>query len=214
MIDLKQQLQAIRSLEILPKEASQKIDITSVKMGGFIDLNNDTWQIINYYSYLDVKWDDFSPRKKDYWIIELELYSLTRGIKTFVEWEIDDELEVCLTDASIKLRDIQLDGKPLSKKDLAYIVDEEEGEVIYKGTKYFYSDDETWAGLFFRNALDAKNKSNSIPLRMYEFESDDSQYLSVESWHENEDKVEREAFVSHSIKSKDIQVLQTSGQSN
>jgi len=211
MNDLKQQLQAIRSLEVLPKQEAQKLDVTHVKKGGFIELNNDTWQIVNYYSYLDVKWDNFSPRKKDYWVIELELYSLTKGIKTFVEWEIDDELEICLTDALITLRDIQYEGKALTRKNLAYIEDEEEGEVDYKGTKYFYSDDDTWAGLFFKNADDAKNKSNSIPLRMYEFESDDGHYLSIESWHENEDKSEREAFVSHSIKSKDIQVLQTSG---
>ncbi len=214
MDDLKQQLQAIRSLEVLPMEESQKLDITSVKKGGFIELNNDTWQITNYYSYLDVKWKDFSQRKKDYWVIELELYSLTKGTKTFVEWEIDDELEICLTDALIKLRDIQYDGKSLTRKDIAYIEDEEEGEIKYKGAKYFYSDDDTWAGLFFKNANDAKNKTNSIPLRMYEFESDDGQYLSIESWHENEDKAEREAFVSHSIKSTDIRVLQMSGQLN
>ncbi len=212
MNDIKQQLQAIRSLEVLPKQERQKLDITSVKKGGFIELNNDTWQIINYYSYLDVKWEDFSPRKKDYWVIELELYSLTKGIKTFVEWEIDDELELCLIDASIKLRDIQFEGKSLTRKNLAYIEDEEEGEVNYKGTKYFYSDDDTWAGLFFKMPEDAKTKSNAIPLRMYEFESDDGQYLSIESWHENEDKAEREAFISHSIKSTDIQVLQTSEQ--
>ncbi|PCI71902.1 MAG: hypothetical protein COB38_04990 [Gammaproteobacteria bacterium] len=212
MNDLKQQLQAIRSLEVLPLQESQKLDITSIKKGGFIELNNDTWQIVNYYSYLDVKWKDFSPRKKDYWVIELELYSLTKGIKTFVEWEIDDELEVCLTDASIKLRDIKYEGKSLSRKDLAYIEDEEEGEVKFAGTKYFYSDDDTWAGLFFKSAEDAKAKTNSTPLRVYEFESDDGQYLTIESWHGNEDKVEREAFVSHSIKSKDIQVLQKSGQ--
>ena len=212
MNDLKEQLNAIRALEILPANERQKLDITSVKLGGFIELNNDTWKIINYYSYLDVKWKDFSPRKKDYWVIELELYSLTKGTKTFVEWEVDDELEICLTDRAIKIRDIQYDGRSLTRKNLAYIEDEEEGEIEFAGTKYFYSDDDTWAGLFYRNAKDAKNKTDSIPLRVYEFESNDEKYLSIESWEENEDRSEREAFISHSIKSKDIQVLQTSGQ--
>lgn len=213
MRDLRQQLQAIRTLEVLPMLERQKLDITHVKNGGFIELNNDTWKIINYYSYLDVKWKDFTQRKKDYWVIELELYSLTSGIKTFVEWEVDDELEVCLTDVSIKLRDIQFEGRSITRKDLDLIEDEEDGEIKYKGTQYFYSDDDTWAGLFFRCAEDAKSKSNAIPLRIYEFESEDGQYLSIESWHENEDKAEREAFVSHAIKSKDIQVLQTSSHS-
>jgi hypothetical protein len=210
---LKQQFEAIRSLEILPIQERQKLDITHVKKGGFIELNNDTWQVINYYSYLDVKWKDFSPRKKDYWVAELELYSLTRGIKTFVEWEVDDELEVSLTDSSIKLRDIQFAKKSLTKKDLDYIEDEEEGEVTFNGIKYFYSDDDTWAALFFKTIEDAKNKSNSIPLRVYEFESDDGQYLSIESWQENEDRAEREAFVSHAIKSESITVLQTMAKS-
>ena len=64
MNDLKQQLQAIRSLEVLSKQEGQKFDVTDVKKGGFIELNDDTWQIINYYSYLDVKWDDFQHVKK------------------------------------------------------------------------------------------------------------------------------------------------------
>ncbi len=209
MKNLTEQLQAIRSLEILPKQERQKLDITAIKKGGFIELNSDTWKVINYHSYLDVKWDDFSPRKKDYWVIEFELYSLSHGTKTYLEWEIDDELEICLTDSTVKLREILFDGKSLTRKILDYIADEEEGEVKYKGVKYYYSDDDTWAGLFFRNAEDAKSKSNSIPLRAYEFESNAGQYLTIESWQQGDDKIEREAFVSHAIKSSALQVLQT-----
>jgi len=209
MKNLTEQLQAIRSLEILPKQERDKLDITALKKGGFVELNNDTWKVINHYRYLDVKWDDFSPRKKDYWVVELELYSLLHGTKTYVEWEVDDELEICLTDSTVKLREISFESKPLTRQKLEYIADEEEGEVKYKGVNYYYSDDDTWAGLFFRNAEDAKSKSNAIRLRAYEFESDAGQYLTIESWQQDDDKMEREAFTSHAIKSNDLQILQT-----
>ncbi len=210
MKDFKQRLDAIRSIEPLSVSERTQLDITSVRKGGILEFANDTWQVVNFYRYLDVKWSNFSLRKKDYWVTEYQVYSLTSGKTTYIEWEVDDELEVCLTDATIKLRDISFNRKPVSRNDLDFIADEEQGEVIFKGKRYFYSDDDTWAGLFYSNAEDAKNKKEGIPLKVYEFESDDGEYLSIESWHDDLERPEREAFLSHSVKANTIDVLQIS----
>lgn len=208
MKDLSQRLAAIRGLNPLPTQERRTLDITTIKKGGYLELDSQSWKVNNIFLYLDVKWSNFKHRKKDYWVTELELYSLNTGKTMYVEWEIDDELEVCQTDALVKMRDIQFDGKSLSRADLDYIADEEEGEVTHNGVRYEYSEDDTWAGLFIKS----HGSKDGIPMRAYEFESDKGQFLTIETWHEDDDeRPDREAFLSHQIDSHDITILQIEG---
>lgn len=206
MINVQERLTAIRGLNPAPVTERKTLDIRNLKKGGYVDWNDQTWLVQNVYLYLDVKWKDFSKRKKDYWVTELELYSLNTGKVHFVEWEYDDELEVSQTDSIVQLRDIQYDGRSIKHRDLEGIAEEEEGEVIVNGTKYFYVEDDTWAGLFMK----AGGSKEGTPMRAYEFASQKDTYLTIETWHEeDDDRPEREAFVSHEIKANLFDVLQT-----
>lgn len=206
MTTVASRLEAIRGLNPLPVKDRKKLDVTSLKKGGYLELDDQTWKVNKLFFYLDVKWNDFSRRKKDYWVTELELFSLNTGKTINIEWEIDDALEISQTTALIKLRDIKFENKSLSRADLEYIADEEEGEVEVNGVCYEYSEEDTWAGLF----LKSRDSKEGIPMRSYEFESHDEKYLSIETWHEDdEDRPQREAFLSHEIKSHSITVLQT-----
>jgi len=208
MSKVAERLEAIRGLNPMTEKSRASFDITAIKKGGYLDLNGQTWKVVNVFMYLDVKWDNFKRRKNDYWITELELFSLNTGESIYIEWEIDDELEICQTDALIKMRDIKFSGKSLSRTDLEYIADEEEGDVTVNGKTYSYSEDDTWAGLFFKRIGD----KDGIPMRAYEFESDSGKCLTVETWHEDDDdRPDREAFLSHPIKSHAITVLQIEG---
>jgi len=205
MTDIASRLAAIRGLNPLSEADRKKHDITSLLEGGYLELDNQTWRVSKVYRYLDVKWDNFKPRKKDYWVTELELFSLEKGTTRYVEWEVDDELEICQTDSLVKMRDIKFENKSLSRDDLEYIADEEEGVVSYKSTDYHYSEDDTWAGLFIKQ----KDSKDGIPMRAYEFESDKGSFLTIETWHEEDDeRPDREAFLSHQIKNNAITVLQ------
>lgn len=205
MIDITDRLKAIRGLNPVAEKDRAELEITSLKKGGYIDLNGQTWKVINKFMYLDVKWKNFKRRKNDYWVTEFELFSLNTGESIYIEWEIDDNLEICQTDAMIKLRDIKYNGKNINRKDLEYIADEEEGEVSVNGTTYAYSEDNTWAGLFYKDTTEKEG----IPMRAYEFEANSGKNLTVETWHEDDDdRPEREAFLSHPIKSQSIVVLQ------
>lgn len=206
-MNVQERLTAIRGLNPAPVVERKSFDIRNLKKGGYVDWDSQTWLVKNVYLYLDVKWKDFSKRKKDYWVTELELYSLNNGQVRFVEWEFDDELEVSQTDSIVALRDIQYDGRSIKSRDLEEIADEEEGEVIVNGTTFFYIEDDTWAGLFMK----AGGSKEGTPMRAYEFASQKDSYLTIETWHEEDDeRPEREAFISHEVKGSVFEVLQTS----
>lgn len=205
MDNIESRLKAIRGLEPLPEKERASYNITDIKKGGYMELDGETWKVINVFMYLDVKWSNFKPRKNDYWITELELFSLNTGETIYVEWELDDKLEICRTDALVKMRDIQFEGKSLKSSDLEYIADEEEGDVQVNGVRYSYSEDDTWAGLFFKG----RGEKTGVPMRAYEFESSAGKFLTVETWHEDDDeRPDREAFLSHSVRGENIAILQ------
>ena len=207
MMTVQERLTAIRGLNPAAVAERKAFDIRSLKKGGYVDWDDQTWLVQNVYLYLDVKWKDFSKRKKDYWVTELELVSLNTGKVRFVEWEYDDELEVSQTDSTVQLRDIQYDGRSIKHRDLEEIAEEEEGDVVVDGTTYSYVEDDTWAGLFTK----AGGSKEGTPMRAYEFASRKDTYLTIETWHEDDDdRPEREAFISHEIKGSVFEVLQTS----
>ena len=206
-MNVQERLAAIRGLNPAPVAERKTFDIRNLKNGGYVDWDDQTWLVQNVYLYLDVKWKDFSKRKKDYWVTELELVSLNTGKVRFVEWEYDDELEVSQTDSTVQLRDIQYDGRSIKHRDLEEIAEEEEGDVVVDGTTYSYVEDDTWAGLFTK----AGGSKEGTPMRAYEFASRKDTYLTIETWHEDDDdRPEREAFISHEIKGSLFEVLQTS----
>ena len=212
MMNVQERLTAIRGLNPEPVAERKAFDIRNLKKGGYVDWDDQTWLVQNVYLYLDVKWKDFSKRKKDYWVTELELVSLNTGKARFVEWEYDDELEVSQTDSIVQLRDIQYDGRSIKHRELEEIAEEEEVEVIVDGTTYAYVEDDTWAGLFMKTG-DSKEGSakKGTPMRAYEFASAKDTYLTIETWHEDDDdRPQREAFVSHEIKANLFEVLQRS----
>jgi len=205
---IQQRLEAIRGLTPLDEKQCATLDIKSIKQGGYFELNDETYRVESLSQYLDVKWKNFKKRSQDYWITELKLFSLNSGKTVYLEWEEDDELEICQTDKEIKLRDIHFDGKPITHNAIAFIEDEEYGEVQINGKTYHYSDDDTWAGLFYADS----KKEEGIPVRCYEFESDAGDYLTIEMWQQSaKERPEREAFLSHSVNSRSINILQTTG---
>ena len=205
MMTVQQRLAAIRGLNPAPLAERASFDIRNLKKGGYVDWDGQTWRVQNVYLYLDVKWKDFSKRKKDYWVTELELLSLNTAKVRFVEWEYDDELEVSQTDSTVPLRDIQYNGRAIKHRDLEDIAEEEEGDVVVAGTTYAYVEDDTWAGLFMK----AGGSKEGTPMRAYEFASRKGTYLTIETWHEDDDdRPEREAFISHGVKANLFEVLQ------
>ena len=204
-------LQAIRGLRPDMGEPLSGKDIRDLGTGDYCEIGDEVFRVRRVYRYLEVKWGDFRRRKRDYWITELELLSLHTGEATWVEWEIDDELEIYRTTEKLALRAIQHQGRALRAADLEAIAEEEEGAVQAGGRSWEYSEEDTWAARFFKveRPDDPVNVDEGAPLRVYEFESADGTGLSIEAWHEEPDeKPDREAFLSRRESADRIAVLQ------
>ncbi|MBQ0730802.1 MAG: DUF4178 domain-containing protein [Oleispira antarctica] len=202
--NLAEQFQAVRGLSPIQSERDCKQDIRHVKKGGYLEIKSDTYLVTQVFRYLEVKWNSFKKKKNEYWVTELQLLNVITGEKTFIEWEFDDELEVSQTVTDVQLRELSENGKPISRKTLDDIAEEEYGILKYNGMNYHYVEDDTWAALFYRNESDTP-----LQVRMYEFKGDDGSYLTLELWEDEDSKPEREAFISKELAAVSIKVLQT-----
>ncbi|MFQ5598486.1 MAG: DUF4178 domain-containing protein [Nitrospiria bacterium] len=92
--------------------------------------------------------------------------------KVWIDLEEDDELELSISLKKLKLRDIAL-----SKDDLDRIDDEEEGELAYRGEKYFYEDSDE--ATFYKYG----NEANGERFYYWDFENDaGDKFIGVEKW--------------------------------
>lgn len=201
---------AIKGLNPLHSSDRYKYSIKDVNKGGYISFDGQNWLVGSVSKYLDVKWSTFKKRKKDYFVTELELFSLKTGKKTYLEWEFDDSLEVYQTTKEIKLNQLTSNGQKIKKNVLEGISEEEEGDIKYLGEVYSYIEDDTWAALYFKD----EGTTGGIPVRFYEFESKKGINLTVEVWYDEvgDDRPEREAFLSTEISSSKIEILQLKAQ--
>lgn len=208
MISLHERINAIRQLEPVAPIERNKLNIEDLQVGGFLKIKESAFQVKSLGYYLDVKWKDFSARKSEYWVTELELLNLHNGVVKYFEWERDDELELSITEEFVKLRDIKYSGSSLTHAHLDSIADNEEGTVSFKGVNYHYVEDDTWAGRYAK-----EKRKDGAPMRAYEFEGDDDTFLTIETWHEADDeRPDREAFLSRAVSVRDIEILQLNRQ--
>lgn len=202
--NLVEQFQTVRGISPTLSAKDCKQDIRHVKKGGYLEIKSETYLVTQVFRYLEVKWNSFKKKKNEYWATEFQLFNVITGEKTFIEWEFDDELEVSQTVSDVQLRELSENGKPISRKTLDKIAEEEHGILKYNGMNYYYVEDDTWAALFYRNESDTP-----LQVRMYEFKGDDGSYLTLELWEDEDSKPEREAYISKELAAASIKVLQT-----
>ncbi|MFC1644966.1 hypothetical protein ACFL08_02995 [Patescibacteria group bacterium] len=201
-------LSAIRLIsatgKVSPNERHQE-DVTTLSIGGVFSLRGKNYLVQYIAKYLDVQWRDFGRKKTSYWLYEFELVCMETGEICYGEWEKDDEPIIFFTEGKIEMRTLSFDGERVTRELLNRFADEEDedGYVEYQGKRYYYNEDATWAALYFRG-----DDEEGIPLRIYEFKSDDGENLTVEVWHTDEDRPEREVFRSVKIHTDEISVIQ------
>jgi hypothetical protein len=118
------------------------------------------------------------------------------------EWEIDDELEVCITLDQIKFKRLtDEEGQPIDEDDLDQIV-EDEDTIVYAGETFDYDDD--WAAVYRRNGKEEK-------VYMYEFVNNRSSlFITIEEWQDG-DKEEYRIYISKPVNPLELLLISKGG---
>lgn len=164
---------AIRQLTaVIRPEERHRFNLTDIKKDGFIRLDERLYLIQEVYRY-----EERSKKGKVTWRwYELELFGIEKGDIVYLEFEDDDGLDISITDAVLKMRDINT-----TMKGVRAIAEEENGEISYNNSRYYYEDD--GSAFFIR-------EDEEQPVILYEFESDDEKYITIEAWGEDADEYE------------------------
>ncbi len=193
----------IRSIEpssVLVDAQRASHDLREVKQGGVIKFNGHTYVVtgINTITECNKGFD----KEKDSVTTELILKDLASGETRYIEWYVDDELEIYFTEE-------KLNGRRLS---FAYDDDEEfdmpseienvvkkEWEVKVGGVLYDYDDDSYG---IFRSSDGREGK-----VRLYEFGDDSVGWLTIEKWIEGDGDVDYEVFYASTVHPSSIEVI-------
>ena len=188
-IDL--QFDAVRAMPApVPAGERHRLGITDVYAGGYIRVAGQLFRVIERSRYRE---------KHSSWF-ELELLGLSTGETLYLEWEVDDEVQV------------SLNGPPLSLPAIGHSADEieemsdaEDGEIEYAGRTYLYDDD---YGARYLRGDPAAGAGEGESVYFYDFETRDERYcLCVEEWGDQDSGYEYQVYVSEYIDPHSIEVL-------
>lgn len=198
-----QRFSIIRTLaqdNILSKEEQARLTIMDAGVGDFFTCFGSTYIIQEINKYQEAS-EDYS-KLKDYFVTELTCLCLETGAVGHFEWEIDDELEVCITLDQIKFkRLIDEEGQPIDEDDLDQIV-EDEDTIVYAGETFDYDDD--WAAVYRRNGKEEK-------VYMYEFVNNRSSlFITIEEWQDG-DKEEYRIYISKPVNPLELVLISKGG---
>lgn len=152
-------------------------DLTALEKDGFITLDGTLYWVRDLFTY-----EERNKKGRTTWRWhEAELFDIERGTVRYLEFENDDGLEISVTEQALKMREL---GTTIGT--VRSIAAQEEGTLHYRGTPYYYEDH--YKAYFLRSGDEQE-------VMLYEFESDDDQYITVEAWGEAADEYE----VFHSL---------------
>ncbi len=102
------------------------------------------------------------------------------GEKSYsIEIEMDDDLEIHLSQKNLKLRDLEI-----KKDQLIVMADEEDGKIQFEGKSYYF--DEKGEYMFHRNC----DLEKGAPVSLMEFMTEDRKnFLAIEFWSGGETEV-------------------------
>lgn len=159
--------------------------IEELKKGSFIKIYGELFLIEDEYQYKvsDDVWKEF------------QLFEIKTGNIKYLEVEKDDVISLCLTTKEIKRRNF-----PVSMDDVENMSEEGEGEIKFEGITYFYEDD--YRAKFSRNGSHRREE-----VYLYEFESDNREYLTIEEWQESNGGYSYEIFLSKDLNLSALEIL-------
>ena len=190
---LDRQFEAVRAFgavpgTVIPKSDRHRLGIENVGPGDVFRLEGRPYRVEGKSEYRE---------GAERWY-ELELFDLLAGEIVMLEWERDDEVEVCLND-----RELSLEALGTTYAAVEAIADNERGQIKFGGLRFSYDDDYT---CYFHRDGGAKAEKVFI----IEFEDPEGEHcLAVEAW--GEDDLEIQVWLGRYVEPDAIEVLASSG---
>ena len=175
--------------------------IDKVGVGGVIRVGGETFVVQKTATYIET--NEKHTKDRGYVVTELVLFSLKTGETRYIEWALDDELDISFTQR--KLTNVELNRELRDDEGAAFDVHEDIDECVDQGwsirlggVEYPYDDD--WACRF--NSSDGRAHNAHI----YEFGSTAVGWLTIEGW-ESGKGWEYEGYLSQTIPARSIEVI-------
>lgn len=185
------QFDSVRNMpEPIPPRERYRHGIQDLGVGSFLRCQGQLYQVVAISEYRE---------KSERWY-ELECFSLTSGVTTYIEWERDDEIEVSVNGPELSLAQVGVTADRVERMS-----DEESGSISFEGRSYHYDDD--YAATYHRESSASGEK-----VYFYDFETKDEKYcLTVEEWGDESSGYEYMAFVSEYVDPDAIEVVVLEG---
>ena len=183
-MDTARKFDLMRLLIATPLDKRHTLSLLDLKKGSFIQMGDNTLFVEDVYTYED---------KKESWK-EFKLVDVMTLEVTFMEVEEDDSIIVTLTEREVKMRDLP------DTDDIEEMSEEEEGEIVVDGTRFYYDDD-------YKAKFSREGKSGKEKVYFYDFEADNGKLLTIEEWGDKENGWEYQAFISSEINASNIEIL-------
>lgn len=182
MLNYRKQLNAMRALDSIESK-SKMLSVLDLKKGSFFIFEKDLYLVeeVGVYNEKGFKWN------------ELECYNINEDKKVYFEVEKDDEIEMSITLAEIKIS--QLNKNPDQIEEIA---DEEEGSINWNGKRFDYDDD--YGAKWSRNG-------ESFEVYFYDFVNKSNECLTVEEWKIDSKEYEYKAYLSKPIFHENITIV-------
>ena len=152
---LDRQFDAIRAMpQPIPPRERYRHGIEDVGEGAYLRVGDECHCVESINEYRE---------KKSRWH-ELELFGLTSGRTSYLEWEKDDEIEISVNGPELSLADVEV-----SADDVEEMSEEEEGQITFEGRTYHYDDD-------YGATYPRSGSSEGVKVHFYDFEPRDECY--------------------------------------
>ena len=171
--------------------------IDKVGVGGVIRIGGETFVVQKIAKYVET--NEEGTKDLDYNVTELVLLSLKTGETRYIEWSVDDEIEISFTERKLSAPELarELRGLDGDTVDIDEEIDDIDG-FRFNGRDYAYDDDYPCR----YSASDGRSGKAT----MYEFGSDEVGWLTIEAW-KNGDEWEYEGYLSRALPARSIEVI-------
>jgi hypothetical protein len=196
-------LNAVDPQLVIAKSERHAFTLDKVGEGGVLRIAGEVFVVQKTATYAET--NEKGTKERGFVSTELVLFSLKTGETRYLEWSLDDHLDISFTER--KLSKVELNSHLRDDEGASFDVDEDidecadnEWSLRFNGKEYPYDDD--WTCRF------SSSDGRQHVAHLYEFGSDEVGWLTIEAWQDGKGW-EYEGYLSHSIPSNAIEVIST-----